>query len=237
MKIGKFANIFCAIFAVVGAFLVAGAVIVCISDRKFMAEAEEISGVISAIETYRDSDNETHHRVYVDYTYNGQQYGKVRINFYTSSMYEGKEITLYCDPRHPEKVVVQGANTFVFSMFIIMGIIFLCGGIIPLIISIRVRTKRKKMRETGRALYATVDEINCNTNYRFNGRHPYVILCSYRDDYKDITYRFKSENLWVDPEPAVTIGSMIKVYVEEDNYANYYVDAESMIQGKVVDYT
>ncbi|MCM1063229.1 MAG: DUF3592 domain-containing protein [Eubacterium sp.] len=237
MKVRKLANIFCGIFAAVGAFLVTAAVMICISDRKFMAGAEEISGVISAIETYRDPGDETHHRVYVDYTYNGQQYGKVRVNFYTSSMYEGKEITLYCDSRHPERVRVQGADTFAFSMFLVMGIIFLCGGIIPLIISIRSRTKKKKVRETGRMLYATVDEIDRNTNYRFNGKNPYVIICSYRDDHKDITYRFKSENLWFDSEPAVTVGSIIKVYVEENNHKNYYVDTESMIQGKVVDYT
>ena len=33
------------------------------------------------------------------------------------------------------------------------------------------------------------------------------------------------------------VGSVIKVYVEENNYKNYYVDAESMIQDKIVNYT
>ena len=54
---------------------------------------------------------------------------------------------------------------------------------------------------------------------------------------REITYRFKNENLWVNPEPELTVGSMVRVYVEEGNYKNYYVDAERMIQGKIVDYT
>lgn len=237
MKGRKFLYLFCGIFGVIGAVLLISAVMVHISDRKFMAEAEEISGVIDSIETYRDSDHETHHRVYVNYTYNGKQYNKVRVNFYSSSMYEGKDITLYCDPQRPERVVVQGANIFAVVILSGMGILFLCAGIIPFIISIRVRAKKKKVRETGRTLYATVDEIGYSRNYTINGRHPYVIFCSYRDDYKDITYCFKSEYLWVNPEPMVTVGSTIKVYVEENNYKNYYVDAESMIQTKIVDYT
>lgn len=237
MKSGKFLYLFSGIFAVIGIVLLISAAMIFISDRKFMSEAEEVNGVIDTIESYRDSDGDTNHRVYVNYTYNGQQYNNVRINYYSSGMYEGKDITLYCDPKNPQRVVVQGADIFAFVIFLGMGILFLCMGIIPIVGSVRGRAKKKKVRDTGRVLYATVDEIDYNTSYTFNGRHPYVIYCSYRDDYKDIEYRFKSENLWVNPEPVVEVGSMIKVYVEENNYKNYYVDAESMIQGKVVDYT
>lgn len=237
MKTDKFLYLFCGIFTAVSIVLLVSAVMVYRSDRKFMAEAEEISGVIDTIETYRDSDHDIHHRAYVSYTYNGQQYSKVRVNFYSSTMYEGKEITLYCDPRHPERVVVQGADAFAVVILSVIGIVFLCIGTIPLIIFIRKKAGKKKVRENGKVLYATVDEISHSKNIEVNRRHPYVIYCSYRDDYKDITYRFKSGYLWMNPEPAITVGSTIKVYVEENNYKNYYVDAESMIRGKIVDYT
>lgn len=237
MKVGKFLYIFCGLFAITGVVLLVSAVMVYISDRKFMADAKEIRGVVDTIEGYRDSDNEINHRVYVNYTYNGQQYNNVRVNFYSSSMYEGKEIILYCDPQHPERAVVQGASLFGLIVLLMMGVLFLCMGILPIISFIRGKAKKKKVKEAGRTLYATVDEIHYATNYMFNGRHPYIIFCSYKDDYKDIEYRFKSEYIWVNPEPAITAGSMIKVYVEENNYKNYYVDVESMIQGRIVDYT
>lgn len=228
MKAGKFLYIFCGIFTVVGVIFLVSAVMVYRSDRKFMAEAEEISGVIDTIETYRDSGHDVHHRVYVNYTYNGKQYNHVQVNFYSSGMYEGKEITLYCDPQHPERVVVQGANIFVIVVFAAIGVPFACFVILA-IMAARINARKKKVRETGRILYATVDEISRCSNYRVNGRRPYVVFCSYRDDYKDIIYRFKSEYLWVNPEPAITVGSTINVYVEMDNYKNYYVDTESMI--------
>lgn len=237
MKVGKFINIFGGIFAIVGAVLLVSAVMVFVSDRKFMAEAQEINGVIDTIEAYRNSDDEVNHRVYVNYTYNGKQYNKIQANFYSSNMYEGKEIILYCDPQHPERIVVHGANVFAVIILFFMGVLFLCIGIFPVIRSYRQKARTKKIRETGRTLYATVYEIDYATNYTFNGRHPYIVYCSYRDDYKDIEYRFKSEYIWVNPEPHITLGSMVRVYVEENNYKNYYVDVESMIQSKIVDYT
>lgn len=237
MKNNKFLKLFYGIFALVGIGMLAGAVVVFLSSQKFMSEAEEVSGVIETIETYRDSDNDVHHRAYVSYTYNGREYDNVRLSFYSSNMYEGKSITLYCDPNDPGRVVAKEGNLFACITLLFMGIIFSCVGIIPTIVLICRNTKHKKIRESGKMLYATVEKIDCNTSYTVNGRHPYVIFCNYRDDYRDITYRFKSENLWSNPEPAITIGSAIKVYVEENNYKNYYVDAESMIQGKIVDYT
>lgn len=237
MKTNRLIYIFYGIFSFIGIILLVSGVLVCRSNQKFMSEAVEIRGVIESIETYRKSNGDTSHNVYVSYTYGGRQYKNMQVNFYNTGMYEGKEITLLCDPRNPDRVVVKGSNLFAIILLTVMGIIFSCVGIIPLIRTVRNKTRKKKVRNTGRALYATVDEIMYNTSLTLNGRHPYVIYCSYRDDYRNIVYRFKSENLWVNPEPYLTAGSTIKVYVEENNYKNYYVDTESMNQGKIVDYT
>lgn len=237
MKSNKFIKVLYGIFAVVGIILLISSVIVFIFNQRFISEAQEISGVIETIEAYRSSDGDINHRVYVSYVYGGKQYNNVRVSFYSSNMYEGKEITLYCDPENPGKVMVKGSGLFATIMFVAMGIIFTCIGVIPILVSIFRKAEKNKIRNTGRSLYATIDEITYNKSYTVNGRHPYVIFCSYKDDYKDIIYCFKSENLWVNPEPVLTVGSTVKVYVEENNYKKYYVDAESMIQGRIVDYT
>lgn len=70
-----------------------------------------------------------------------------------------------------------------------------------------------------------------------NGRHPYVIYCTYRDDYRDTLYRFKSSNIWTNPDPVLHPGDTIPVYVEEANYRHYFVDTESIINRKIEDYT
>lgn len=60
---------------------------------------------------------------------------------------------------------------------------------------------------------------------------------SYRDDYKDIIYCFKSENIWTNPEPVITLGSEVRVYVDGNDFSKYYVDIQGVLQGRIVDYT
>lgn len=237
MKISVFTKVFCSIFAVIGIILLLSDVLIYVSGKKFVSTADEITGVISNIETYRDSDNDRHHRVYVTYTYRGKEYSNVRVSLYSSNMYEGKEIILYCNPEKPGNIVIKGTEILALIILTNLGIIFTCIGIIPIIVLSCKIAKKKKIRFTGRCLYATVDEVRFDKGYTVNGRHPYVIYCNYQDCYKDIIYHFKSERLWIDYEPAFMVGSVIKVYVEENNYKNYYVDAESMIQDKIVNYT
>lgn len=237
MKKGNLINIFFGIFAFVGIALLIGGILMIFFNQKFMNSAEKVNGVISVIETYRDSDDSIDHRVYVSYTYDGKRYDNVRLQYYSSDMYEGKDITLYFDPENPGYVTTKWSEMIAGLILTIIGVVFSIVGVVPISISVCKKLKRKKLLAVGRVLYATVEKIGYNTGYTVNGQNPYVIYCAYRDDYEDVIYRFKSGNLWTDPEPVITVGSTIKVYVKENNYKNYYVDAESMIQGKIMDYT
>ena len=97
-------NIFI-IFAVIGILLLAGAVGFYVKNTKFKNNAVEITGKIVDIQSYRDSDDDLNHSVYVSYSLDGEEYNNVPLNFYSSSMYVGQSITLYCDPKHPEKTI------------------------------------------------------------------------------------------------------------------------------------
>ena len=63
------------------------------------------------------------------------------------------------------------------------------------------------------------------------------IIGTYKDDYYDRIYRFKSDNLWTDPSLILQSGDDIKVYVDEKDYSCYHVDIESIFNGKIIDYT
>lgn len=116
------------------------------------------------------------------------------------------------------------------------GLIFTITGA-GIFISITIRgVKEKKLREKGKSIYATVEQITCNTKLSVNGAHPYVIYCTYRDRYTDVTYRFKSEKLWYDPSDQFPVGSTIEVKVDENDYSRHYVKIEGT-NGKVIDYT
>lgn len=225
------------IFAVFGMIFVVIGILMLISNIRFTKDAVEVNAVIAQIESYRDSDGDINHRVFVNYSYGGKTYEGIRLGEYDSNMYEGKEIKLLLNPVNPQKISTRFGMIFGSSMFIGMGAIFALVGIIPLIVMARKKVQKKKLLAQGSYIYATVEDIQLNTGYSVNGRHPYVIYCTYRDEYKDIIYRFKSDNIWTNPGHIIEPGSEIRVYVDGTDYSKYHVDAESILDKRIVDYT
>lgn len=237
MKKNGFLSIFFAIFTAIGIVMLIGGCVWAGNFISFKSTAEEISGTITRIESYRDADNELSHRVYVSYQYDGKTYEDISLGYYSSGMYEGEEIELLCDPEKPGRVKTSFSNIMVSLVFVLIGTVFTLIGGIPLVVMARKKRQDRKLLEHGHVLHAVVENIDYNTSFTVNGRHPYVIICSYRDEYKDITYRFKSKNLWTDPSVVFPVGSNIDVYVMPDNFKKYYVKAEQALEEKVVDLT
>ena len=234
-KISAFLMLFSGIFLTVGIGLLAGGVFWLVNALNFKATAEKITGEITRIESYLDSDGDMSHSVFVTYHYGGKLYEDVGISSYSSSMYEGKEITLYCDPERPGKIRESSMYFFGPIMLIGMGAIFACVGGGTMIVPLRTSARNKKLRENGSSIYATVEQTVYNTNVSVNGVHPYNLICTYRDDYKDITYRFRSHDLWTDPSSVFPDGSTIEVQVAGDDYSKYYVNTDELDR-KIMDY-
>lgn len=230
-------NIVFWIFAVIGIIFFIVGIIWLVSGSRFKQNAVEVSAVIQEIKSYRDSDGDIRHSVYVNYSYNGQYYEAVNLSEYSSSMYVGKEITIMIDPDNPGKNMTNLGLYLGPAIFVGIGVIFACVGIFPLAGIGRKAAMRKKLIASGQYIYATVESIQCNEGYNLNGQHPFNVYCIYKDEYKDIVYRFKSDNIWTNPEYVIQPGSEIKVFVDRQNYKNYHVDVEGILQGKIADYT
>lgn len=207
-----------------------------ISALQFKATGVKISGEITRIDSAYDDDGDEHFSVFVSYEYNGERYEDVRINSYSSSMYEGKEISLYCDPDKPRHIQASSMLYFPPIFLLVMGSLFsLVGGRVT-ISAIISSLNRKRIKEQGISIYATVEEIEYDTNTIVNGKHPFTIYCTYRDEYKDVTYRFRSKSLWSDPSAVFPVGSTIEVKVDANDYSKYYVNVEEA-EKRVIDYT
>ena len=236
-KRNSFMTLFCAIFLIVGAIFFAVGLTMAIRDSGFRERAEEITAEITEISSYRGSDGDWRHSVYVTYQYGGRIYEEIALNFYRSGMREGQEISLLCDPENPEHVKAPGAMLLLELVFLLIGILFMGIVLVMIAISLTRKRRRKKILSSGKRLSAIVEQIAVNTSYVMNGRNPYQIYCYYRDEYKDVIYRFKSENLWINPSVALQPGDSIDVYVDGEDYSRYHVDAESILDKRVKDYT
>lgn len=237
MKKFNFINIFFGIFAIVGIGLFIGGFAWLSKGMEFKQNAVEVTAEIVDIETYRDSDGERQHRPYITYSFNGTTYADRPLNSYSSDMYIGQEITILCNPDEPGRAMTNMSIYLGSGIQLGMGLIFALVGIAPIVTSIVKSARQKKIIQNGQVLQATVDNIVWNTSYSVNGRHPFVIYCTYKDEYRDISYRFKSNNLWSDPSPIFPIGSYIDVYVNPKDYSQYHVNAEKTLDAKIIDYT
>lgn len=213
------------IFFFTGVGLLIGAIIAFVSNQNFKETSKEIEAIISEITSYRDSDGDKDHDVWVTYRVDGREYTE-EISFYSSSMYEGKAIDILVDMNYPTRIRSVSGNTFVVWFLGGMGLVFTLVGGCVLLVPLDRKNKTKKLLESGHYVYATVTGGYMNTHIEVNGRNPYRLECEYEDVFSGVTHKFKSENIWVDPMPYV--GREIRVYCNRDFSGSYYVDIDSL---------
>ncbi|MDY3039783.1 MAG: DUF3592 domain-containing protein [Roseburia inulinivorans] len=229
--------IFFLVFAVIGVGMLIGSFSILNMETSAMDGAEEITAYITDIQIHRDSDGDVDHDVFVTYEYDGVTYEDQKITSYSSDMYIGEELILFYNPLRPTLLIVKGHEYFGFRMTLFMGIVFFLVGISYPFYQLIANLRKKHIVKSGCVLHATIEDIARNTSVRVNGQSPYVIYCSYYDALQNLTYRFKSDNLWTDPGYVYRPGDPIQVVADPKNYKRYHVMAEERINQRIVDYT
>lgn len=219
--------IFSGVFLLIGViFVIAGAVFM-VSGAINRNKGVEVPAVISGLESYRKSDGDIDHDVYVDYIYEDMEFSHIRLNYYSSSMYEGKEISITIDPNDPKKVYSPVFNILFGGIFALVGSVFaLIGGTFTVKI-VKKKRLEKALREKGYYIDAHIDDA-VPTNFRINNRPTYVIRCSYYSPDNRLIYSFTSEHIRFNPAGMLD-GGTIRVYVDENDYSKYYVDISEII--------
>lgn len=237
MKKNKVLILISIIFLIVGVVFLVSGICWLVYGIRFQQKAVTVPAVITQITRHWDSDGDSDYDVFVDYSYEGEKYHDVLLNFYSSTMYQGKEIDILVDPKNPGRITSHYGNIIGSSIFIGLGTIFTLVSICLVVSRKIAESRRKRLMEQGRVIFGTVESIGLNSFYTVNGKHPYVVYCTYKDEYKDVVYRFRSEKIWTDPSPVIEPGSEIRIYVDNTNYSRYHVDVESLLDGKIIDYT
>ena len=224
----KFVRIFVGVFAGVGAaaLIAAGimiAVLLSFRQGAVLAQGELVYGPPTS---YGYSSG-----YMVSFTAeDGKQY-LVPPGYYSSGFFPGKQIMIYYHPDNPLKT--QNASVIWFSA--IPGGIGLLFLVIALVFGLVLRQKKgpkKRLLETGRWITADIESVQPNFMIRVNYRCPYIITCRYTDP-SGVTYAFRSENLWDDPEYVLQKQNIttLPVCVDRDNYRKYYVDVSGLKMG------
>lgn len=224
------------VFTLIGLLFLTIGIVLLIHTSHTMSDAVEVSGVIRDITTYTEADGDVGHKVYVDYEYEGENYYNKFLPSYFFNMQPGKSIDLLIDPDDPNQPDTIG-NMVGIIIWIVVGALVTCVGIVPYIKKAQRKAKAKKLIKQGQYLLAKIDNVKMNFSHAVNGLHPYVVYCSYEDRYTGTLYKFKSEEIWYNPRDYHQKGMDIKVYVKGQDYSQYHVDLEGSVSQKIVDYT
>lgn len=216
------------IFAILGVFSLIMGVSKLVSGGVSKANTEQITAEISTISQQTNSEGDISYFVLVDYKYDGVEYKDVSLGVYTATMAEGKLIDILVNPKEPTDIKITSQDTIDAVGGIFMGVIFALVGIVPLIFMYKGKQRIKNLIETGYYIYAVVDRVEKNYGYSRNRQHPYMAYCTHEDEETGKKYKFQSPPMWKNPDPIIQVGIRLKVYVERNNYANYYVDVDSL---------
>lgn len=111
-------------------------------------------------------------------------------------------------------------------LFCSIGGVFTIIGASFLIVTLLSKKKKKKLIETGRKYYAEVTDAIINYHVQVNRKYPYRLDCKYIDEFTGVTYLYRSDNVWENPDQY--IGLQVPVYVNPNKPKEYYVAIEEV---------
>ncbi len=227
MKKNNVENLIWILFAIIGGIFVISGLILSRSILNYDNKIDTV-GTITKISSYYGDDSRNR-EVYVSYVVDKERY-EARLNSYSSSFYEGKEIDIYYDKDDPSKIGVKSLDLLILILPGI-GLIFLSIGGGGIIVKINKVKLEKKLKENGELIYADYVETVLNTSYRVNGRCPYNIIVEWNNPLDGEIYTFKSKNIWRDPENIISKRNIkqFPVYVDSSNKKKYVIDIDILL--------
>lgn len=232
MKENKLESLIWIIFVSIGAIFVTIGVAVFCGVFNYENKIDTV-GTITEISSYRNTNHNRNHEVYVSYIVEGKEY-ESRLNSYSSSFYEGKEIDIYYDKDNPNKIGVKSLD-LLFLIFPGIGLIFLIIGGTGILVKINRRKSEESLKENGELIYANYVETVVNTSYRVNGKCPYNIICEWNNTLDNKKYIFKSKNIWINPENIIKEKDIkqFPVYIDNNNRKKYAIDVDILSENIV----
>ncbi len=122
---------------------------------------------------------------------------------------------------------INGSSALFKGIFCGIGGLFAVLGGIFLGLSVREHNRIKALVAAGNFIMADYTGADLNMAVTVNGRNPYQAIFQFTDPL-GMVHVFRSRNIMSDPTPMLT-GRQIRVYVDQQNYDNYYADIDSVL--------
>lgn len=177
----------------------------------------------------------------VNYTYGGRLYENA-LPPRPRAMAVGQQVEIFINKDDPDDLRFPDFENEVFgwarAAMVGLGALFFVIGMAFMLIPWVRKRRRIGLKRQGRRISAKITEVRRVDNVTVNGRHPYVIVCSWQGPQGTI-YVFTSHYLWDDPKLMIEANSIssLPVFYNPDKMKEYVVDVEELekfTKGRIV---
>jgi hypothetical protein len=189
---------------------------------------EHTTGRITGVSEGRSKDGTTYAPRVEFQTSDGRTYQFT--SMYSSSFQPmvGKTVEVLFNPLSPNQAVIKSTfEMYVFpSIFIVVGLLILLISVWPMIKMRREQQKIERLLAHGQPILAQVTDVS-PTGTKILDVYYYQITAQARHHTTNVLYTFKSFTLPFDPTPFLTEKKEITVYVNPNNFQDYWVDTSA----------
>ena len=123
---------------------------------------------------------------------------------------------------------IEGSALAFKGVFCGTGGLFLVLGILFLFLTVQKNSRIKALIAAGNYIMADFAGASLDTSVTVNGQNPYRAQFQFTDPL-GMVHVFRSGILMTDPTPMLA-GRQVRVYVDQENYDNYYADIDSVMK-------
>lgn len=109
-------------------------------------------------------------------------------------------------------------------VFLAVGAVSILVSLICMILIRGAAKKREKLLEVGYFIVGRVTAVVESRSVQLGRKHPYVVKCEVYDPVKVGMRTLTSD--YVMETPCLSVGDTVRVYVDPNNFNNYYVDVQ-----------
>ena len=161
--------------------------------------------------------------IIIEYSYNNKEY-TTELGYFSETLKIASTVTIYINKDNPKDFIYEGANNFGLYFCMIVGSVMLIFNVAYFFIGKHNINVNNILVQKGKLIQAEIIFADEEENKSSFDKHPFIFTCSYFDENKQEQVYFTSESIYCKNAGATYIGKNVDIYVDPNDYKNYYVD-------------
>jgi len=161
--------------------------------------------------------------IIINYEYNGKEY-ITELGYFSGELTIASTVTIYINKDNPSDFIYEGANKFGLYFCMIVGSVMLIFSVVFFFINKYNNKINVTLLQKGKLIQAEIiyaDEEETKSSFE---KHPFIFTCVYFDEEKEEQIYFTSESVYCKKMGSKYIGEKVNIYVDPNDYTNYYID-------------